>query len=107
MINREQLRMCTLPELLNDAVFKFGERRCQWFRVAPGSPETASLTYAEVGMKVRDLTAGLLSLGIKKQDRIAIMAYNCPQWLWSDFAILGAGAVTVTIYPSFSSKEMQ
>jgi long-chain acyl-CoA synthetase len=106
MINREQLQMCTLPELLNNAVIKFGERRCQWFKVAPGSTETASLTYAEVGMKVRDLAAGLLSLGIKKQDRAAIMAYNCPQWLWSDFAILGTGAVTVTIYPSFSVREM-
>lgn len=107
MINREQLKMCTLPEMFNDSVIKFGERRCQWFKAVPGSIETKSLTYAEVGMLVRDLAAGLLSLGIKKQDRIAIMAYNCPQWLWSDFAILGTGAVTVTIYPSFSAKEMQ
>lgn len=107
MINREQLKMCTLPEMFNDSVIKFGERRCQWFKSAPGSIETKSLTYAEVGMLVRDLAAGLLSFGIKRQDRIAIMAYNCPQWLWSDFAILGAGAVTVTIYPSFSAKEMQ
>lgn len=107
MINREQLHMVTLPELLHHSVMKFGERRCQWFKTAPGSTETKSLTFAEVGMKVRDLAAGLISLGIKKQDRIAIMAYNCPQWLWSDFAILGTGAVTVTIYPSFSVKEMQ
>ncbi len=107
MINREQLKMCTLPAMFNDSIIKFGECRCQWFKAAPGSSETKSLTYAEVGMLVRDLSAGLLSLGIKKQDRVAIMAYNCPQWLWSDFAILGAGAVTVTIYPSFSPKEMQ
>lgn len=107
MINREQLKMCTLPEMFNDSIMKFGERRCQWFKAAPGSIETRSLTYAEVGMLVRDLSAGLLALGIKKQDRIAIMAYNCPHWLWSDFAILGAGAVTVTIYPSFSAREMQ
>ncbi len=107
MINREQLKICTLPEMFNDSIMKFGERRCQWFKAAPGSIDTKSLTYAEVGMLVRDVAAGLIALGIKKQDRVAIMANNCPQWLWSDFAILGAGAVTVTIYPSFSAKEMQ
>lgn len=107
MNNREQLKMCTLPEMFNDSIIKFGERRCQWYKTAPGSMETKSLNYAQVGMLVRDLAAGLLALGIKKQDRVAIMAYNCPQWLWSDFAILGTGAVTVTIYPSFSAKEVQ
>ncbi len=107
MVNREQLRMCTLPEMFNDSVIKFGERRCQWFKVAPGSAETESLTYAQVGMIVRDLSAGLISLGINKGERIAIMANNCPQWLWADFATLNSGAVTVTVYPSLSVTEMK
>ncbi|MEA1961500.1 MAG: long-chain fatty acid--CoA ligase [Bacillota bacterium] len=107
MIKRDQLKICTLPDMFNDSVVKFGERRCQWFKIAPGSMETSSLNFSEVGMIVRDLSAGLQSLGVTKQDRAAIMAYNCPQWLWSDFAILGAGAATVTIYPSFSAHEMQ
>lgn len=107
MIRRDELLICTLPEMFNRTVVKYGERRCQWFKIAPGSSETASLIYSEVGIVVRDLSAGLQSLGVKNSDRVGIMANNCPEWLWSDFAILGSGAVTVTIYPSFSPHEMQ
>lgn len=107
MIYREQMRVCTLPEMFNQSVIKYGECRCQWFKTAPGSMETTSLTYAEVGMIVRDLAAGLMSLGINEQDRVAVMAANCPQWLWADFSILGCRAVTVTIYPSFSIEAVK
>ncbi len=105
MVKRDHMRICTVPQMFNESVFRFGERRCQWFKTSP--TETASLTYSDVGMIVKDLTGGLLSLGIKKQDRVAIMAYNCPEWLWTDFSILCAGAVTVTIYPSFSQTEIK
>jgi long-chain acyl-CoA synthetase len=58
-------------------------------------------------MIVRSLACGLQALGVSAQDRVSIMAYNCPEWLWSDFAILGSGAVTVTIYPTLSAGEMK
>lgn len=105
MVKRNHMRICTVPQMFNESVFRFGERRCQWFKTSP--TETASLTYSEVGRIVKDLSGGLLSLGIKKQDRIAIMSYNCPEWLWADMATLCSGAVTVTIYPSFSQSEMK
>lgn len=105
MFKRDHMRVCTVPQMFNESVIRFGERRCQWFKTS--SNETASLTYAQVGGIVKDLTGGLLSLGITKQDRAAIMSYNCPEWLWADMSILCAGAVTVTIYPSLSASEMK
>lgn len=103
--NQNLIRYVTLPQLFNDAGVKYAERRCQWWKTGPNS--TDSLTYGQVYMTVKDLTAGLLELGIERGDRIAIMADNCPQWLWADMAILNSGAITVTIYPSFSSYETQ
>ena len=44
-------------------------------------------------------------MGIEKSDRIAIMAPNCPQWMWADMAILNAGGVTVTITPHLRSMN--
>jgi long-chain acyl-CoA synthetase len=101
----EFLRYTTLAELYNVSATKFADRRCQWWKTGPTS--TDSLTYGQVYMKVKDLTAGLLEQGIEKGDRIAIMADNCPQWLWSDMAVINSGAITVTIYPSFSNHEIQ
>lgn len=105
MLRRDHMRICTVPQMFNETVFRFGERRAQWYKTSP--TETASLNYSEVGSIVKDLTGGLLSLGIHKQDRAAIMSYNCPEWLWADMSILCAGAVTVTIYPSLSVTEMK
>lgn len=105
MVKRDHMRVCTIPQMFNESVIRFGERRCQWFKTSP--TETASLTYSEVGRIVKDLTGGLLALGVKKQDRLSIMSYNCPEWLWADIATLCSGAVTVTIYPSFSQSEMK
>ena len=107
-ITRDGFYITTLPEMFNRSVFKFGDRRCQWFQPDFSKPEeTTSLTYSDVYMMVKDVSAGLMSLGVKAQDRVSIMAHTCPQWLWSDFGILSAGAVTVTIYPSFSVNEMK
>lgn len=106
--NKEGLYFSTLPDMFNRSAYRYGNRRCQWYQPDPSKPtETAALTYSETYIKVKDLSCGLMSMGIKPGDRVAIMSYNCPQWLWADFAILGCGAVTVTVYPSFSVNEIK
>lgn len=101
----EVLRYTTLAEMFHNSAVKYGDRRCQWWKT--GLASTDSLTYGQVYTKVKDLTAGMLEIDIQKGDRIAIMADNCPQWLWSDMSIINTGAITVTLYPSFSNHEMQ
>jgi long-chain acyl-CoA synthetase len=59
-----------------------------------------SMTWAEVGEQVRSLAAGLLSLGVRIEDRVAIVAGTRIEWILADFAILCAGAATTTVYPS-------
>mgnify|MGYP002409420286 CR=1 FL=1 len=94
----------TLPKMFHDSVIRFGECRCQWWKTGPDT--TDSLAYAQVGRIVKELGSGLMKLGIQKQDRVAIMSHNCPQWLWADFSILNVGGITVTIYPTLSQREL-
>ncbi|NLV16293.1 MAG: long-chain fatty acid--CoA ligase [Syntrophomonadaceae bacterium] len=94
----------TFPELFNDRVIKFGAHTCQLWKKPSG--EIGSLTYSQVGRIVKEMAAGIMRLGVRAGDRVALMSYNCPEWLWSDFSILNSGAVTVTIYPSQSGKEV-
>jgi len=35
MIKREHMRVCTVPQMFNESVIKYGERRCQWFKTGP------------------------------------------------------------------------
>jgi len=107
-ITREALGITTVPAMFNQSCIKYGDRPIQLYQPDFSRPtETASFKYSEVYLLVRDLACGLMALGLSKDDRAAIMSYNCPQWMWSDFAVLGCGGVTVTIYPTFSAAEMK
>jgi long-chain acyl-CoA synthetase len=94
----------TFPELLNRNVETFGERRAQWWRTQ--GTETMSITYRELGKIIKEMSTGLMELGIEKGDRVAIMSHTCPQWVWADYSILCAAGVTVCIYPTLSVKEV-
>ncbi|MBX9722712.1 MAG: AMP-binding protein, partial [Candidatus Obscuribacterales bacterium] len=44
--------------------------------------------------------------GIKKGDRIALLGWNCPEWVFSDLAAQSLGAVVVAIYPNSSDEQV-
>ncbi len=51
------------------------------------------------------LRAGLIRMGIKPGDRVAILADNSPQWVIVDQAVLGLGAVTTPLYTTSGAEE--
>lgn len=65
------------------------------------------VTIKEFYQAVEDVALGILSLKIQKGDRIAIYSDNCCQWLIADFAIQTCGAVTVPIFPTLPSDQIQ
>ncbi len=46
------------------------------------------------------LSTGLLKLGIKKDDKVAIVSPNRPEWNFVDIALQQIGAVSVPVYPT-------
>ena len=58
------------------------------------------ITGTQLISRIANLTVGLHQLGVKKGDRVAILADSCPEWSLTDYAILACGAVTVPIYPT-------
>jgi long-chain acyl-CoA synthetase len=64
-------------------------------------------TYAELGDAVRELSLGLVDLGVQHQERVCILANTRPEWTFADFAVASAGAVVVPIYPTNSPDECQ
>ena len=59
----------------------------------------------ELLSKVRDISLGLSTLGMQPGDRVAIVAESRPEWLFVDFAVLAAGAVTTPVYPTLSLDQ--
>ena len=56
-----------------------------------------SSSYKEVAELVKIYAAGLLKLGIKKDDRVSLLSEGRKDWLLSELSILYAGAINVPI----------
>lgn len=57
-----------------------------------GSPQII-LTYGQLAQQIKQFAAGLQTLGIQPQDKIALFSDNQPRWLVADQGIMTAGAV--------------
>src|SRR5690606_27025485 len=55
---------------------------------------------------VNNLSKGLVAKGIQKDDKIALMSANRPEWNFCDFAINQLGAAVVPLYPTLSSQDL-
>jgi long-chain acyl-CoA synthetase len=55
----------------------------------------------------RAVALGLLSLGIKPGDRVAIAGEDTPEWFYADLGIQMVGAIAVGIYPTNPWVELQ
>src|SRR3979411_1029140 len=55
----------------------------------------------------RAVALGLLALGIKPGDRVAIAGENTPEWFYVDLGVQMIGAVAVGIYPTNPWVELQ
>jgi long-chain acyl-CoA synthetase len=65
-----------------------------------------SLSWRQVGERVRAVAAGLLALGMRPEDRVAIAAGTRLEWVLADFGILCAGAATTTVYPTTPAADV-
>src|SRR3989440_5162907 len=57
-----------------------------------------TISSQEVLRRVAGLSTAFVELGVKPGDRVGLFPANRPEWHTADFAINGAGAVTVPVY---------
>ena len=57
-------------------------------------------TWADMKRDVLSVASALVDAGVAPGDRVIIMSENRLEWLYCDFGIQSAGAVTVPIYPN-------
>ncbi len=64
-------------------------------------------TYLEFGKQVDACRAGLAELGVKRGDRVAIVANNRVEWAVLSYACFGLGAAFVPMYEAQLAKEWE
>ncbi|TKA10827.1 AMP-dependent synthetase/ligase [Actinacidiphila oryziradicis] len=71
----------------------------------PGPDGWASLTWGDAASRVFSIAAGLMDLGVRPEERVAIASATRVEWILADLGILCAGAATTTVYPSTNADE--
>ncbi|GAB1217984.1 hypothetical protein ATERTT37_007227 [Aspergillus terreus] len=96
-----ELLEITLGELLSLQSLQYGDYECLVF------PWTgARWTYADLDDEANRVARGMLAFGIKKGDRIGIMAGNCEQYISVFFAAARVGAILVVLNNTYTPSEL-
>ena len=66
-----------------------------------------SLSWQEVSEKVISISSFLKNKGVVKGDRVMLVSEGRPEWMISDLAILGTGAITVPNYTTYTQKDFE
>lgn len=70
-------------------------------------PQTHELTFAELDRQSDALAAGLIDMGLKKGDRVAVILPNSTAFAITYFAVLKAGGVVAATNPTYPAPRMQ
>ena len=72
----------------------------------PQDGDWESVTWQQVGERVHHIAAGLISLGIRPEDRVALASATRYEWVLVDFGVMCAGAATTTVYPTTIAADV-
>ena len=72
----------------------------------PVGDSWTTITWRESSARVARIAAGLISLGVAPEERVAIACSTRFEWILADLAIMSAGAATTTVYPSTITEDV-
>lgn len=96
--------MKTIIDLFEESVNKYSNNPFIWEKE---TNEYKALTYKESREEVYRLAAGLLSLGVQKGDKIALLSEGRKLWVLSELAILYTGAVNIPLSIKLDGPDLQ
>lgn len=97
-----------LHSLLENSAKKFSNHRATIFPGALGHRLFESImTYRQLDDAANRFANALVSLGVKKGDRVAIHLPNCPQFVIAFFGAFKAGAIVIAFNPIYTAPELE
>ena len=91
----------TIGNSLEEAAEKYPDNDC-----LISVHQAIRYTYRQFNEEVNKIAKGLMSLGVKENDKVAIWSTNNAEWVLTQFATAKIGAVLVTINPAYKKSEL-
>lgn len=95
----------SVGHMLRRRVAATPDRRAYSFPTEDGSWDV--VTWAQLGIQAAEVGAGLVSLGVQPEDRVAIASTTRYEWVLTNYGIMDASAATVTVYPTTIADDVQ
>jgi long-chain acyl-CoA synthetase len=95
----------SIPDMFRSRVASTPDRDALGFPTP--DEQVGWLTWKQVGDRAYAIAAGLVGLGVRPEDRVAILSGTRLEWILADFGIMCAGAATTTVYPTTESEDAQ
>ena len=95
----------TLPKLLRRNYKRYGETK-----IAERVKDLGiwrGYTWKECYEKIKYLSLGLVSMGLKRGDNISILGENKPEWIWTELAAQAVGGAAVGIFTDCIASEVK
>ncbi len=93
-----------MPGILADALSKNAHRKLYFYKK---DGEWRSHSNMDLWNVLSSLGFGLMALGVKKQDKVAILSENSPEWCFFDWTCSHFNFVSVPIYQTSIPKQIQ
>ena len=97
----------TIPELYRFLTEDYGIKKGGYAIQRKVNDVYKGITYKELKEETDLFAFGLKELGLKKNDSVAIISENRPEWVYADFAMQLLGIIDVPLYPSLTSDSIE
>src|SRR3989442_12807294 len=86
-------------DLTDAAAARWGDREALVFR-------QRRYSFRQIAAEVDRVARGLIRAGVRPGEKVAIWLVNCPEWIFTMFALAKIGAVHVPINTRFSTVDL-
>ncbi len=66
-----------------------------------------TVSWREWAENVEEIAGGLLSLGLERGEKVALLSENRPEWAFTDLAVLACGCADVPVYPTNLAPQLE
>lgn len=101
MTGEYNLKNITLGQMLDEAIERWPDNEAIVY-----VDREFRLTYRQFGDLVDRLARGLIALGLRKGEKVALWATNIPYWVALQFATAKIGAILLTVNTHYRSAEL-
>ena len=94
----------TINQMVQNTIQQHGSETALSHKV---DKEYQDISYAALAEQIKHFCLGLIQLGLQKGDRVALLSENRPEWAITDLAILAGGGVTVPMFSTLTSAQVE